>query len=112
REGYIPQSPKVRFLGTVHPFGEYLQHGDLKIREETTDLHWVNHTTELDSYIDRAERVVSQAPVWRVASKRTRSLATYSPLGFRRVVINATGETQATPGRITSDTPASEAGLA
>ncbi|MCA9126765.1 MAG: hypothetical protein KDB22_06760, partial [Planctomycetales bacterium] len=24
REGYIPQSPKVRFLGTVHPFGEYL----------------------------------------------------------------------------------------
>ena len=20
-----PQSPKVRFLGTVHPFGEYLQ---------------------------------------------------------------------------------------
>ena len=25
REGYIPQSPKVRFLGTVHPFGEYLR---------------------------------------------------------------------------------------
>ncbi|MCA9129433.1 MAG: hypothetical protein KDB22_20245, partial [Planctomycetales bacterium] len=24
REGYFPQSPKVRFLGTVHPFGEYL----------------------------------------------------------------------------------------
>ena len=25
REGYIPQSPKVRFLGTVHHFGEYLR---------------------------------------------------------------------------------------
>ena len=25
REGYFPQSPNVRFLGTVHPFGEYLR---------------------------------------------------------------------------------------
>ena len=78
REGYIPQSPKVRFLGTVHPFGEYLpwfhrnspSHRKLRRFDETFGGRVGAPATEIPSARRPASRVCPLATLATLARAR------------------------------------------